>query len=159
MDSEPGKGTTVRVYLPRVDAIAWIPPREKQVHGLPVGDETVLLVEDEELVRKATSRVLRKFGYHVITAANGGEALELAGDHSDERIDILLADVVLPGMGGLEVAEQLTARMPWLKVLFTSGYPDDALARSGVLACDIELVCKPVTPWVLIHRVREVLDR
>ena len=159
LESEPGKGTTVRIYLPKADGAARTAPREEQVRGLPKGGETVLLVEDEEMVREATSRVLRKLGYHVITASNGFEALELAVEHTHERIDILLADVVMPVMSGLEVAQRLKASMPWLKILFTSGYPDDALASSGVLASGIELIRKPLTPSVLTHRVREVLDR
>ena len=159
LDSEPGRGTEVRVYLPRVEEVAVATSQEEQRGDMPKGSETVLLVEDEELVRAATARVLRGHGYQVIEAANGVEALKVAREHAGERIDILLADVVMPEMGGLEVAARLKSKTPELKVLFTTGYPDETLARAGALRSDIELVRKPMIPSALTRRLREVLDR
>ena len=155
--SEPGRGTTFKVYLPRVDSPS---PKEKRRSGVPAarGNETILLVEDEETVRKIAERILRKTGYKVLTAANGGEALLLFEKHGEE-LDLLLTDVVMPNMSGRELAERLAAIQPGLKVLYTSGYTDNSIVHHGVLDPGTEFIGKPFAADELARKVRKVLDQ
>jgi two-component system, cell cycle sensor histidine kinase and response regulator CckA len=155
--SEVGRGTTFKVYLPRV---------QKQRSGsvshrirvpLPAGSETLLLVEDDDGVRALTRHILRGCGYTVLEAHDGIEAIRLAGEHTG-RIDLVVTDVVLPRMGGREVAERLSALRPGIKVLFLSGYTDDAVVRHGILEAQVAFLQKPFTPGSLAAKVREVLD-
>jgi CheY-like chemotaxis protein len=155
--SEVGHGTTFKVYLPREEKRQ---VSGKSIHGLtamPAGKETVLLVEDEDGVRALARHVLQVCGYTVLEARDGAEALRLAGQHSG-RIDLLATDVVLPRKGGREVAERLTALWPGLKVLFLSGYTEDAVVRHGILEAQVAFLQKPFTPALLAAKVREVLD-
>jgi CheY-like chemotaxis protein len=156
-DSEPGRGTTFRIYLPRVDGPA--PGGERA--GRPVdaacGTETILLVEDEEGVRELARDILRATGYTVIEARNGAEALLLSERHQGP-LDLLLTDVVMPRMSGRELAERLTPLRPDLSVLYMSGYTDDAVIRHGVLGAGTAFLQKPFTPAILVDRVRETLD-
>jgi CheY-like chemotaxis protein len=123
------------------------------------GKETVLLVEDEAPVRGLAVRVLRNQGYRVLEAANGEEALSVAGEHAGEKIHLLLTDVVMPQMGGKELADRLKALRPEIKVVFTSGYTDEAIVRHGVLEPGTDFLQKPFSPASLAQKVREVLDR
>ncbi len=159
VESEPGEGTIVRLHMPLADETVTDPLSSEDPGDIPTGTETVLLVEDEDIVREATARVLRSYGYRVVDVTDGEEALEVVESGEGGDIDILFADVVLPLMGGLEVAQRLASREPGLKVLLTTGYPDEALARTGVLESGVDLVRKPVTPSTLLRKVREVLDR
>jgi two-component system cell cycle sensor histidine kinase/response regulator CckA len=121
------------------------------------GTETVLLAEDEEQVRSIVLNVLLRQGYHVIPAQNGGEALLLAERHSG-TIDLLLTDVVMPTVSGPELAKRLAATRPDMKVLCMSGYTDDSIVRHGVLESGVAFIQKPITPTLLMTKVREVLD-
>jgi two-component system cell cycle sensor histidine kinase/response regulator CckA len=120
------------------------------------GSETVLLVEDEEGVRKVVRTVLQRHGYRVLEATNGVEALDLAEKHA--TIDLLLTDVIMPRMGGAETAARLRLARPKLKLLYMSGYTDDSVVVHGVLRSDVAFLQKPLTPAALLLKVREVLD-
>jgi PAS domain S-box-containing protein len=156
--SEPGKGATFKVYLPRIDQAV-----EAKVLGEPgAGElsrasETVLLVEDEKAVRCLARQVLESRGYHVLETAAGIEALEV-GERHKERIHLLLTDVVMPQMGGRELAERLALLHPETKVLFMSGYADNAVVHFGLLDPGTALLEKPFTAQALARKLREVLD-
>jgi signal transduction histidine kinase/CheY-like chemotaxis protein len=157
VESVPGQGTTFRLFLPRVD-----PAERPDLPLAPVGDsdtgdETILLLEDETDVREMAERQLTARGYRVLAAAKCGEALELAERH-DGPIDLLLTDVILPQMSGPEVAARLSVLRPAAKVLYVSGYTDDALGEHGVLGPGIAFLAKPFTSARLGRKVREVLD-
>jgi CheY-like chemotaxis protein len=154
--SEPGKGTTFKVYLPRVDAEVDV-VRPQVGSAALRGTETILLVEDEEQVRAVVLNILRRQGYRVIPAQNGGEALLLCEKHSG-AIDLLLTDVVMPRMSGPELAKRLAMTRPEMKVLCMSGYTDDSIVRHGVLEGHVAFLQKPITPASLARKVREVLD-
>jgi PAS domain S-box-containing protein len=153
--SEPGRGTTFKIYLPQVDA----PPDTAGVAAteLPRGTETVLLVEDAAAVRAAVRQVLERQGYTVLEAPHGNAALALATAH-DGPIHLLLTDVVMPGLSGRQVADQLKQLRPDTRVLYASGYTDDAVVRHGVLEAGIAYLQKPFTTGGLARKVREVLD-
>jgi two-component system cell cycle sensor histidine kinase/response regulator CckA len=155
--SEVGQGTTFKVYLPRVEQR---PPLDKprlEPAVMPRGNETVLLVEDEDGVRALVRHVLEASGYTVLEARDGAEAVWVAGQHGG-RIDLLLTDVVMPRMGGREVAERLAASHPGVKVLYLSGYTEDAVVRHGILQAEVAFLQKPFSPASLTAKVREVLD-
>jgi two-component system cell cycle sensor histidine kinase/response regulator CckA len=157
VESARGQGTTFRIYLPRVEALA---PTRKSHQGVrlrPGGRETVLLVEDEAAVRALVRVVLREGGYTVLEARHGVEALRLAEQHTGP-IHLLLSDVVMPELGGRELADRLAALRPGLKILYLSGYTDDAVLRHGVQEAEAALLQKPFTPDALALKVREVLD-
>ncbi|HUT21042.1 MAG TPA: GAF domain-containing protein [Anaerolineae bacterium] len=157
IDSELGTGTTVKVYLPRLKRAVEAAARV-QASRLPAcGTETILVAEDEEAVLGLACRVLREYGYTVLEAGGPEDALRLAGEHTG-RIDLLLTDMVMPGMSGRELAERLLPLRPGMVVLYTSGYTDDAIVRHGVLGSGMPFLHKPFTPVTLAHRVREVLD-
>jgi two-component system cell cycle sensor histidine kinase/response regulator CckA len=156
--SEPGRGTTFKVYFPRCEerapAVAVRSSRAPRLRG----NETILLVEDEELVLTFAARALRRQGYDVLEAKNGGEALLIAERHAG-RIHLLLTDVVMPKMGGHELAQRLKALRPDLMVLYMSGYTENTIVHNGVLDSGVELLEKPLRPEVLLGKVRELLDR
>ncbi len=156
-DSEPGKGTTFTIYLPAVEAEAERLPRRDEEGFIPGGKETVLVVEDEALVRAALVRTLKEQGYRVLEAANGEEALHIAREHAGE-IHLLLTDVVMPQMGGKELSERIAAIHPRIKTLFVSGYTDDAMVQRGILEPGIAFLHKPFTAGALARKVRQVLD-
>jgi two-component system, cell cycle sensor histidine kinase and response regulator CckA len=159
VESAPGRGTTFRIWLPEVEVEAPARPASAPAGtDAPAGSETILLVEDEEAVRGLLYEVLTENGYNVLKAASGAEALRVSRAHRGS-LDLLLTDVVMPGMGGREVATALTAERPGLRVLFASGYTAEAIARHGVLEPGTDLIHKPFTPDALLRRVRERLDR
>jgi nitrogen-specific signal transduction histidine kinase len=155
--SEVGIGTTFRIYLPRIEEEAVKPEKVDRPTDLPGGTETVLLVEDEDTLRTLCERILGDLGYQVMPARNGAEAIAAAQKYG-ERIDLLLTDVVMPGMSGRELATQFVLHRPEMKVLFMSGYTDDAIVHHGVLDEGVSFIGKPYTPSALARKVREVLD-
>jgi PAS domain S-box-containing protein len=155
VDSEPGRGTSFRIHLPAVDA----PMTARHPALSPAqldGTETILLIEDEAGVRVLARRILQWHGYTVLAAADGAEALKLADAHRGP-LDLLLTDVVMPDLSGPRIAAQLQERFPRLKVLFMSGYTDDAVVRHGLSQTAIALIQKPYTPLGLAQKVRQVL--
>jgi PAS domain S-box-containing protein len=159
VDSEPRIGTTFRIYLPRADVAVVAPSDPADSHAVQKsqGHETVLLVEDEALVRNLAADALRRHGYQVLSAATGLEALDLAGQVL-HPIDALVTDVVMPQMGGEQLASRLLAERPGLKVLFISGYTDLAVIQHGSVLAGTALLQKPFTPGQLVQRVRQLLD-
>jgi two-component system cell cycle sensor histidine kinase/response regulator CckA len=155
--SEPAHGTSFKVYLPRV-AQAAAPAAPSPMPPVSVrGSETVLLVEDEEMIRHLVQKVLKANGYTVLVAASGRDAERAAGEH-EGPIHLLMTDVVLPGMNGREVAQRLTAARAGIRVLYLSGYTDEVIVHHGVLEPGVAFLQKPFTPAVLGRKVREVLD-
>jgi signal transduction histidine kinase/ActR/RegA family two-component response regulator len=154
--SEPGGGSTFKVYLPQTASVEEDSPAAVETRVL-TGTETVLLVEDQEEVRRVAHRILMRFGYHVIEARNAGEAL-LTCEQYPRTIHLLLTDVVMPLLGGRQLAERLLQARPDLRVLFMSGYTENAIFHHGILDAGIEYVQKPLIPETLARRVREVLD-
>jgi len=157
--SKLGKGTIFKMYLPRVEGAL-----ESSAHPLVKGaamargTETILFVEDEPAVRQLACGILESLGYSVLRAANGQEGLRLARESKGQPIRLVVTDVIMPQMGGKVMAEWLKATYPDLKVLYTSGYTDDALAEHGVLEPGIAFLPKPYTPAILARTVRELLD-
>jgi DNA-binding response OmpR family regulator len=157
--SEPGEGTTFKLYLPRVDKPQAVPSAATMVSDSTRGQETILLVEDEDALRKLAARFLGELGYRVVTAATADEALE-AFANAKSPIDLLLTDVVLPGrVQGNELASRLLAVRPELPVLFTSGYTRDATIHAGRLDEGVNFLPKPFHMNDLAAKVKEVLDR
>jgi PAS domain S-box-containing protein len=156
VESVLGKGTSFTILLPAVPAAAVVPAPEKT--SAAGGSETVLVVEDEPVVRELTAKILRKRGYTVLEAEGGAQALSLAAEHQG-IIHLLLTDVVMPEMGGPEVAQRLRAARPGTLVLYMSGYTDEAILKHGALDASTPFLQKPFTPWGLAARVRDLLDR
>ena len=155
--SELGHGASFDVYLPQTDAVA-APERDVATSTeTRNGDETVLVVEDQEDVRRLIRGILEAHGYHVLEAANGPAALVLAGEHTAEEIHLLLTDVVMPRMNGKDLFEKLRVLRPQSKVLFMSGYTADVVLRRGVREQDVAYLPKPFSPDSLAAKVREVL--
>jgi len=157
VDSAPGAGTTMRVFLPRVAPRAASAPAT-QPGPPPGGHETVMLVEDEAFVRELVREFLQASGYQVIEASSAEDALRLAADRATPAIDLLVTDVVLPGLNGVRLAERLKAQLPGLEALYISGYPGDAMVRSGVFDPGPAFLAKPFTRHVLTQKVREILN-
>jgi len=155
--SEPGRGTSFKVYLPRVEEAADYATARSAQEDCPRGCETVLLVEDSDRVRKLTRTLLETYGYTVLEASNGDEAWRTSERHKG-AIDLLLTDVVMPGASGREVAQRLVLVRPEMGVLYMSGYTDDAMVVHNVLDGQTPFIQKPFTKDSLIRKVREVLD-
>ncbi len=156
-DSEVGRGTTFRVLLPRVEEPVAQTEERKPLPPIHPGDETLLLVEDEPEVRSLVQRILKTQGYTVVTAANPDEALAVAREFKGP-IQLMVTDVVMPGMSGLQLAERLAPMRPDMRVLFMSGYTNDAIGHQGVLDPGTAFLQKPFTPNALARKVREVLE-
>jgi two-component system cell cycle sensor histidine kinase/response regulator CckA len=153
--SEPRQGATFKVYFPRVEEALDQPPTEPPSDTL-IGSETILVVEDEPAVRELVRKVLERYGYRVLVAATPHEALKLATSHGDP-IHLLMSDVVLPEMSGRSLAGQIVARRPDVRVIYMSGYTDNAIVHHGVLDPDTPFLQKPFTPEALARKVRAVL--
>jgi CheY-like chemotaxis protein len=155
--SEPGEGTSVKVYLPRAVGAAKSIQRSGVPADLPHGSATILVVEDEAGVREIAVAILRSLGYRVLEAPDGDEGLRVFGAHAAE-IDMLLTDVVLPGkVRGRELAERITAMRPEVKVLFMSGYTENSIVHHGRLDDGVHLLGKPFKREQLARRVAAVL--
>ncbi|HET7876843.1 MAG TPA: ATP-binding protein [Methylomirabilota bacterium] len=183
VESEPGRGTTFRVYLPRVEEAVAVPARDARPDGAGVREEamaptafddgsggplveepprpkrgeTILLVEDAQRVRAVVREILEMNGYTVLEARHGAEALEVSGKHQGP-IHLMVTDVVMPQMSGRELAQKLQPLRSEMRVLYMSGYTDDAIVRHGVLGAGMAFLSKPFTPDALATKVREVLD-
>jgi len=155
--SEPGKGSSFKVYLPRVDEPAEAPQTSKKQTRARKGTETILLVEDEPAVRELTRMVLAAQGYSVVEALNPEDAERLSETHGTE-MHLLLTDVVMPGLSGRELARRITARHPKMRVLYMSGYTQNVIAGGGTLETGIAFLQKPFSPATLVEKVRDVLD-
>lgn len=158
VDTELGTGTTFRVYLPKGEPGANQEEPIGQVDQLPQGSETVLLTEDEPQILAMVGKMLTSQGYNVIKAANGDEALRLAGKPDDREIDLLLTDMVMPQMGGKELATELRVGRPGVKVMFTSGYTEEAVFEHGLTDEGVGFLQKPFMLDDLARKVRELLD-
>ena len=152
-----GRGTTVKVYLPRTteEGMAALAP-EKTIE-LPRGSETILVVEDEDQVREIATRIMERQGYTVMSAADAENGLRLLEEH-EGRFDLLLTDVVLPGMGGRKLAEHVREAWPEIKLLFMSGYSNDVILQHKLFEHDVTLLHKPFTMVSLARKLREELD-
>ncbi|MCL4300245.1 MAG: response regulator [Anaerolineae bacterium] len=156
--SEVGVGTTFKIYLPQVEGVATPLVRPEPIDILAQGTETILLAEDEITVRDLAAQSLRQQGYTVLEATDGLEALELAQSQPQNEIHLLLTDMIMPRLGGANLAEQLRTTRPQLKVLFMSGYTDSTIIRYGLPQTGSAFLQKPFSPRRLIRKVREVLD-
>ena len=156
--SEPDKGATFKIYLPGVDE----PIEESEEKGVKeeilTGNETILVVEDDEEVRNLAVRILKKQGYNVLEASQGLDAFLICEEH-EEPMHLLLTDVVMPKMSGRELADRIVSIHPEIKVLYMSGYTDNAIAHHGILEKGTNFIQKPFTVDGLARKVREVLDK
>jgi two-component system, cell cycle sensor histidine kinase and response regulator CckA len=157
IDSEVGRGTSFKIYLPRVDEEAGEIETRRPPNALRPGKETVLLVEDDNQVRSIAAMTLEMSGYDVLIAANGPEALLISEGHNS-KIDLLLTDVVMPRMSGQELSHQLIPLRPGTRVLYMSGYSENAIIHHGVMEEGTDFIEKPFSPEELTSRIREVLD-
>ena len=158
MESVVGQGSIFKMYFPAKNGLTESLPIRDGTGYLPVGTEDILVVEDEPLVRNVTVHVLKEQGYSVIEASNGLEALDVASQHNGGPIDLLLTDMVMPGMGGRKLAEKLKELYPEIKVLFTSGYTDDEAFKDEVFNELTNFMRKPFDPSTLTRKVREALQ-
>jgi len=157
--SESGKGTTFKIYLQCIEEEVSSLPLRDDAGYLPRGNETVVVAEDEPLVRNLAVRILREHGYTVLEAGNGDEAIHIFNKHAEGKIHLLLTDVVMPHMGGKELADLVKTWRPGTKILFTSGYTNSVLVLNhGLLSPDIAFLEKPFSPGALLRKTREVLD-
>lgn len=155
--SELGKGTAFKIYLPQFEEPNSVSLEPQPAASFSWGSETILIVEDEDMVRSLSREVLESCGYTVIVASNGVEALTVCEQHKDQ-IHLLITDIVMPQMGGRELAEKLSVAYPKVRVLFTSGYTDDAIVRHGIIEDDANFIQKPFNLDDLARKVRELLD-
>lgn len=156
--SEPGQGSCFRIYLPKTTTPDSAQSQDAAVSPMPRGNETILLVEDDPRVRSFACMAIERLGYRVLSAARGEDALELARTY-DGPIDLLLTDVVMPGLNGRQTADLIAAERPAIKVLFASGYTQDAIVQHGVLEQDINFIGKPYGAHTLAVKLREILDQ
>jgi CheY-like chemotaxis protein len=155
--SEPGKGTTFKVYFPKVAEDVTAGKERAKVSDEISGSETVLIVEDNDALRKLAKNVLRKYGYEILEAENGEKALNVSETH-EGPIHLLLTDVVMPAMSGTDLSEKLQSIRPETRVIYMSGYTADAIVRNGILRQDINFIEKPFSLENLAKKVRQVLD-
>jgi CheY-like chemotaxis protein len=156
VDSELGRGSTFRIFLPMVSPGSGI-ASDSGIQELPGGSETVLLVDDDDGVRRMTYELLQKVGYRVLEAADGTEALSIC-EREAGRIDLLLTDAIMPVLSGRAVAERVVLIRPGIRVLFMSGYTEDQVLRRDVQIGDVAFLQKPFSARELTMRVRQVLD-
>jgi PAS domain S-box-containing protein len=157
--SEPEHGTTIKAYFPRIDKPATTAPQASApLEERLLGNETILLVEDQEAVRTVVETILRRRGYQVLSAHSGGDALLLSEQYPD-TIHLLLTDVIMPRMNGRELATRLHAQRPGMRIVYMSGYTDNAIVHDGILERDVDFIQKPIRPQKLLQRIRQVLDR
>lgn len=156
VESRPGCGSTFKIYFPAVEGTSHLTVPAPMVEHFE-GSATLLVVEDEDSVRRLVCGVLEQRGYTVLMATDGREALNLCQNYPD-TIDLLITDMVMPAMNGTELADKLSTTRPDIKVLFISGYSDDAIANHGLLAPDTLFLQKPFSPDALTRKVREMLD-
>ncbi|MBI2835257.1 MAG: PAS domain S-box protein [Acidobacteria bacterium] len=154
--SAPGEGTAFRIQLPSIESVP-LEPGPQESRPVTTGTETILLAEDEDGLRRIMKRALTMSGYRVLEAQNGEEAVRLAEQHHDD-IPLLITDVIMPGMTGRDVADWLMPLRPEMRVLYISGYSEDAISRHGVLSAQASFLQKPFTPQQLLQRIREMLD-
>ncbi len=156
VDSKPGEGTKFSIYLPLVDSA--VERKRMEATLLPAGNrETILLAEDDRFVRMLTKHILMKYGYHVIEAVDGGDAVEKFRDHLD-TVQLLLLDVIMPKKNGKQVFEEARRIKPDIKAVFMSGHTYDVISRQGIVSEETFMISKPLTPGELLVKVREVLD-
>ncbi|MBN2425630.1 MAG: PAS domain S-box protein [Calditrichaceae bacterium] len=155
--SEPGQGTTIKVFLPVCDKEETFPKKEIEIQNIQNGRETILLVEDDASVRAFAGAALRTFGYKIIEAADGFEAIRIARDNAD-KIDLVMTDVVMPGMNGKELSDHLSEITPEVKILFTSGYTDNHVVEKDVLNEKLNFLGKPYSTQALAKKIRIVLN-
>jgi len=158
VQSETGKGSTFKIYFPRVEQAVDVSTKIAETSQLPHGTETLLLVEDDPSVRHLACSILETQGYNVLRANNGQDALHVAREHKGSPIRLVVTDVIMPVMSGKVMAEWLKTTYPDLKILFTSGYTDDAIEQHGVLEAGVAFLSKPYTPATLACKVRAMLD-
>ncbi len=154
--SEPGKGTTFKVYLPAIEALPDAVAEKRREETVRGGTETILVAEDEEPIRKLAERILKDLGYNVLVARDGEEAVEIF--RRNKEIALAVLDVVMPRMGGKEASKAMRKENPQLKLLFMSGYSADAIHESYVLTAEFPFLQKPFGPTILARKIREVLD-
>ena len=154
--SEIGRGTTFKIYLPRADGERARPAAAVEPTTLE-GTETILLAEDQEEVRAVMLTALQRHGYTVLIAVNGDDALRIVREHRGP-IHLLITDVVMPAMSGRELVSRMQESHPGIRVMYASGYTDDAVVRHGVLESGVIFLQKPFTPTALLRKIREVLD-
>jgi CheY-like chemotaxis protein len=157
VESAPGSGTSFHLYFPLLSKDAESADY-RSAAKLTGGTETILVAEDDEIIRNLTRSVLTEFGYEVIEAMDGEEALRIFGENRD-RIDLLLLDVIMPRKNGKAAYEEMRRIKPGIKALFMSGYSADMISKEGILEKDLSFISKPVSPTELLMKVREVLDR
>jgi CheY-like chemotaxis protein len=157
VESAIGAGTTFQIYLPQAALPVSSEPRETTLRHLPTGTETILLVEDEEQLRLMAQHILLRCGYTVLAVSGGASARELVASYAGP-IHLLLTDVVMPGPSGRQIAQELALIRPGVRILYTSGYTDDAVVRHGVTDATVAFLQKPFTPSTLTTKVRQVLD-
>jgi CheY-like chemotaxis protein len=155
--SEPGKGSSFKVYLPLVDEVAETAAPVAKDRREFTGTETILVTEDNELLRPMMRSILERYQYRVLDAPNAEEAARISLEH-DGPIHLLLTDMIMPGISGRGLALQLAAKRPDMRVLFMSGYTDEAIIRNGQLERGSAFLQKPFTPEILLRKVREMLD-
>ncbi|KKL63326.1 hypothetical protein LCGC14_2176220 [marine sediment metagenome] len=156
--SELNKGTSFKIYFPRVDEVEKEDEKKFKDKKSLTGSETILIVEDEEMVRDLIYESLKICGYDVIEAENGKKALQVCIKDSEKPIHLLITDVIMPDMGGSELAKKLEKLKPKMKVLYISGYTDNAIVHHGVLDKGVAFLQKPFSPYALARKVREILD-
>jgi CheY-like chemotaxis protein len=158
VDSELGKGSRFKIYFPRVwEQISQAPQAPKSSKSL-TGQETILLVEDEEMVRELAARILKEKGYQVLEASRGETALEISKNYQ-HPIDLMITDIVMPGISGKKLAAVIKQDRPDMKILYISGYTDEIISRQGYIEQEVNFMQKPFPPEKFLLQVREILDK